>query len=137
MSPDTEIQWPLSWGLTKVRQTPPNAGGPIFLGTETAVFYGLEQWSRRYDMAVVFGKIRRDGPWRYSVAYELVTKDASALNEGEVSRSMFGHVGRSHFGRSSPLALVAQTLETRPPRQTAVSCSRLSVWRRWRGFDLI
>lgn len=55
-----------------------------FLGTETAVFYGLEQWSRRYDMAVVFGKIRRDGPWRYTVAYELVTKDASALNEGEV-----------------------------------------------------
>ena len=55
-----------------------------FLGTETAVFYGLEQWSRRYDMAVVFGKIRREGPWRYTVSYELVTKDASALNEGEV-----------------------------------------------------
>ena len=35
-------------------------------------------------MAVVFGKIRRDGPWRYTVAYELVTKDASSLNEGEV-----------------------------------------------------
>lgn len=55
-----------------------------FLGTETAVFYGLEQWSRLYDMAVVFGKIRRNGPWRYTVTYELVTKNAAALNEGEV-----------------------------------------------------
>ena len=28
---------------------------------------------------------------------------------------MLGHAGRSHLGRSCPLALVAQALETRPP----------------------
>ena len=32
-----------------------------FLGTETAVFYGLEQWSRRYDMAVVLARFEGTG----------------------------------------------------------------------------
>ena len=55
-----------------------------FLGTETAVFYGLEQWSKLYDMAVVFGKIRRVAPWKYKVTYELLAESASELAEGEV-----------------------------------------------------
>jgi len=55
-----------------------------FLGTETAVFYGLEQWSHMYDMAVVYASIRRDGPWKYTLNYELIAEDVTELAEGEV-----------------------------------------------------
>jgi len=55
-----------------------------FLGTETAVFYGLEQWSHMYDMAVVYASIRRKGPWKYALTYELIADDVSGLEEGEV-----------------------------------------------------
>ena len=55
-----------------------------FLGTETAVFYGLEQWSRLYDMAVVYASIRREGPWKYTLTYELIADDVQSLKEGEI-----------------------------------------------------
>ncbi|MDA0945692.1 MAG: lysophospholipid acyltransferase family protein [Bacteroidetes bacterium] len=55
-----------------------------FMGVETAVFYGLEQWSRRYDMAVVYASIRREAPWKYTLHYELVADEVLALPEGEV-----------------------------------------------------
>ena len=55
-----------------------------FLGTETAVFYGLEQWSKMYDMAVVYASIRRVGPWKYTLTYELIADEVSDLPEGEV-----------------------------------------------------
>ena len=55
-----------------------------FLGTETAVFYGLEQWSKMYDMAVVYASIRRVGPWKYTLTYELIADEVSGLPEGEV-----------------------------------------------------
>ena len=54
------------------------------MGVETAVFYGLEQWSRRYDMAVVYASIRREAPWKYTLHYELVADEVLALPEGEV-----------------------------------------------------
>jgi KDO2-lipid IV(A) lauroyltransferase len=55
-----------------------------FLGTETAVFYGLEQWSKMYDMAVVYASIRREAPWKYTLHYELVAEEVLSLPEGEV-----------------------------------------------------
>ncbi len=55
-----------------------------FLGTETAVFYGLEQWSKMYDMAVVYASIRRVGPWKYTLTYELIADEVLDLPEGEV-----------------------------------------------------
>ena len=55
-----------------------------FLGVETAVFYGMEQWSRQFDMAVVYASIRREGAWRYTLHYELVAENVSDLPEGEV-----------------------------------------------------
>lgn len=55
-----------------------------FLGVETAVFYGLEQWSHLYDMAVVYASIRREGPWKYTLTYELIAEDVAGLPDGEV-----------------------------------------------------
>lgn len=55
-----------------------------FLGAETAVFYGLEQWSHMYDMAVVYASIRRKGLWKYTLTYELIAEDVVGLPDGEV-----------------------------------------------------
>ena len=55
-----------------------------FMGLETAVFYGLEQWSTMYDMAVVYASIRRRGPWKYTLTYELIAEDVADLAEGEI-----------------------------------------------------
>lgn len=55
-----------------------------FMGAETAVFFGLEQWSHLYDMAVVYASIRRIGPWKYALNYELVAEDVKGFEQGEV-----------------------------------------------------
>lgn len=71
-------------GFDQSPSDPSKSWWTTFLGTETAVFYGLEQWSRLYDMAVVYGSIRRRGSWKYTLTYELIAEDVQTLEEGEV-----------------------------------------------------
>jgi len=71
-------------GFDQSPADPSKSWWTTFLGTETAVFYGLEQWSKLYDMAVVYASIRRHGPWKYSLTYELICDGEERLGEGEV-----------------------------------------------------
>lgn len=71
-------------GFDQSPSDPHKSWWTTFLGTETAVLYGLEQWSRRHDMAVVYASIRRVKPWHYTLHYELVAETVADLAEGEV-----------------------------------------------------
>ena len=35
-------------------------------------------------MAVVYASIRREGPWKYTLTYELIADDVQSLKEGEI-----------------------------------------------------
>ena len=71
-------------GFDQSPADPSKSWWTTFLGTETAVFYGLEQWSKMYDMAVVYASIRRVRPWKYTLTYELIAEETADLPEGEV-----------------------------------------------------
>lgn len=71
-------------GFDQSPSDPVKSWWTTFLNLETAVHYGMEQWARRYDMAVVYASIRREAPWRYSLHYELVAEDVESLREGEI-----------------------------------------------------
>lgn len=71
-------------GFDQSPADPSKSWWTTFLGTETAVFYGLEQWTKLYDMAVVYANIRRKGAWKYELTYELIHDGETALEEGEV-----------------------------------------------------
>ncbi len=71
-------------GFDQCPSNPRKSWWTTFLGLETPVHYGLEQWARRYDMAVVYASIRHEGPWRYSLHYEVIAEDVSDLAEGVI-----------------------------------------------------
>ena len=71
-------------GFDQSPSNPRKSWWTTFLGLETPVHYGLEQWARRYDMAVVYASIRHEGPWRYSPYYEVIAEDVSDLAEGVI-----------------------------------------------------
>ena len=90
-----------------------------FSGTETAVFYGLEQWSRLYDMAVVYASIRREGPWKYTLTYELIADDVQSLKEGEI------------------LIVVWQGLNVKFPEILLVGCGLHKRWKHTRPANQV
>lgn len=57
-----------------------------FLHQETAWYWGMEQFARTHDMAVVFGHIRKEKRGHYACHYELLTDRPRALEEGDILR---------------------------------------------------
>lgn len=63
-----------------------------FLGIETAVYFGVEQWAHKYDAAVVYGAVSRIGRGRYKVDFRLVEENVKGLNKGHVMDRCLGEL---------------------------------------------
>jgi KDO2-lipid IV(A) lauroyltransferase len=57
-----------------------------FLGQDTAALFGSEKYAKAYDMAVVFGHLRKEGRGQYAIDYELITTDPNAFGHGDLTR---------------------------------------------------
>lgn len=56
-----------------------------FLNQETGVQYGVEKWAREKNIPVVQGNIYKRSRGQYEVVYQLITKDPSSLEEGQIT----------------------------------------------------
>lgn len=60
-----------------------------FLGRETAAYFGAEKYSRDFDMAIVYGYIRKVKRGYYEGTYKVMIEDTAELPEGEVTMRLF------------------------------------------------
>jgi KDO2-lipid IV(A) lauroyltransferase len=68
-------------------QSPPNpnrAWWTTFLGVETPFFAGLDNYTKRYDAAVVYAAVKRTSRGRYELDFKLVLEDINSVEKGEV-----------------------------------------------------
>lgn len=78
----------LTFSVFAIDQSPSNPRKALwltFLGQETACLFGTEKYAREYNLAVVFGHLKKVGRGQYAIEYELVTKDAQAMEHGELT----------------------------------------------------
>lgn len=59
-----------------------------FLGQETAALFGTEKYAVEYNMAVVFGHLRKEGRGQYAIEYELITKEPRTFAHGDLTRML-------------------------------------------------
>jgi len=59
-----------------------------FLGQETACLFGAEKYAREFNLAVVFGHLRKISRGNYAIDYELVTTDASSYEHGKLTEQL-------------------------------------------------
>ncbi|MFN4123077.1 MAG: lysophospholipid acyltransferase family protein [Flavobacteriales bacterium] len=59
----------------------------LFLGRETAVSYGTEHYARKYDMGVVFAKIRKVKRGFYEAEYITIADDVNKFQPGEITKA--------------------------------------------------
>ena len=82
----------VGFGFDQSPQDPMRAWWTTFLGVETPVYFGAEQWANTYDAAVVYGAVRRTGRGRYRVEFRLVEEHVKALNKGHVLDKCLGEL---------------------------------------------
>ncbi|PCJ82347.1 MAG: hypothetical protein COA49_02290 [Bacteroidetes bacterium] len=82
----------VGFGFDQSPQSPKRAWWTTFLGVETAVYFGVEQWAHRYDAAIVYSSVRRVGRGRYKVNFRLVVEDVKELTKGEVVDKCLGEL---------------------------------------------
>jgi len=82
----------VGFGFDQSPQHPKRAWWTTFLGVETPVYFGAEQWAHTYDAAVVYGAVRRTGRGRYNVEFRLVEENVKALNKGHVIDRCLGEL---------------------------------------------
>ena len=82
----------VGFGFDQSPQDPKRAWWTTFLGVETPVYFGAEQWANTYDAAVVYGTVRRTGRGRYKVDFRLVEEHVKALNKGHVLDKCLGEL---------------------------------------------
>ncbi len=56
-----------------------------FLNQDTAVAFGVEKYARKYDMPVVYSRLRREMRGYYSLEFETISAEPMATAEGEIS----------------------------------------------------
>ena len=59
-----------------------------FLGQETACLFGAEKYAKEYDLAIVFGHMKKVSRGKYSINYELVTKNPNSFEHGKLTEKM-------------------------------------------------
>ncbi|MFN5621298.1 MAG: lysophospholipid acyltransferase family protein [Flavobacteriales bacterium] len=59
-----------------------------FLGQETAALFGTEKYAVEYNMAIVFGHLRKEGRGQYAIEYELITKEPRTFAHGDLTRML-------------------------------------------------
>lgn len=55
-----------------------------FLNQETAWYFGLEKWSREFNLPVIYGHIYKLRKGHYETTYELVIDDPKSAEKGEI-----------------------------------------------------
>jgi len=82
----------VGFGFDQSPQHPKRAWWTTFLGIDTPVYFGAEQWAHTYDAAVVYGAVRRTGRGRYNVEFRLVEENVKTLNKGHVMDKCLGEL---------------------------------------------
>lgn len=82
----------VGFGFDQSPSNPKRAWWTTFLGVETPVYFGVEQWAHKYDAAVVYGAVRRTGRGRYKVEFRLVEEHVKGLNKGHVMDRCLGEL---------------------------------------------
>jgi len=82
----------VGFGFDQSPQKANRAWWTTFLGVETAVYFGAEQWAHKYDAAVVYGAVSRKGRGRYEVDFRLVEENVKGLEKGHVIDRCLGEL---------------------------------------------
>jgi KDO2-lipid IV(A) lauroyltransferase len=59
-----------------------------FLGQETACLFGAEKYAKEFNLAIVFGHLRKISRGKYAIDYELVTTDPQPFEHGKLTEKM-------------------------------------------------
>ena len=59
-----------------------------FLGQETACLFGAEKYAKEFNLAIVFGHLRKISRGKYAIDYELVTDDPQSFEHGKLTEKM-------------------------------------------------
>lgn len=59
-----------------------------FLGQETACLFGAEKYAKEFNLAIVFGHLRKISRGKYAIDYELVTTDPQSFENGKLTEKM-------------------------------------------------
>lgn len=86
LAPEAHPKQAVVFGFDQSPADPLKSWWTTFLKQETAWYWGMEQFARTHDMAVVFGHIRKEKRGYYSCHYELITDQPRALEEGDILR---------------------------------------------------
>jgi KDO2-lipid IV(A) lauroyltransferase len=81
----------LHFSVFAIDQSPSNprkAHWIEFLGQETACLFGAEKYAREFNLAVVFGHLRKISRGKYAIDYELVTTDANSYEHGKLTEQL-------------------------------------------------
>lgn len=72
------------YGFDQSPANPKKAYWSTFLNQDTAMYYGPERHAKQYDMAVVYGRLRKTKRGHYTVRYDLVTENPNDFGDGEI-----------------------------------------------------
>lgn len=81
----------LTFSVFAIDQSPSNprkAHWIQFLGQDTACLFGTEKYAREYNLAVVFGHLKKIGRGKYAIEYELVTKEPRSMAHGQLTSQL-------------------------------------------------
>jgi KDO2-lipid IV(A) lauroyltransferase len=67
---------------------PRNAYWIDFLGQETACLFGAEKYAKEFNLAVVFGHLRKISRGKYAIDYELITTNPRDYEHGKLTEEM-------------------------------------------------
>ncbi len=84
-------QQDLFFSVFAIDQSPSNprkAHWIEFLGQETACLFGAEKYAKEFNLAVVFGHLRKISRGKYAIDYELVTTDACSYEQGKLTEQL-------------------------------------------------
>jgi KDO2-lipid IV(A) lauroyltransferase len=59
-----------------------------FLGQETGCLFGAEKYAKEYNLAIVFGHLKKISRGKYAIDYELVTKEPNSFEHGKLTEKM-------------------------------------------------
>ena len=59
-----------------------------FLGQETACLFGAEKYAKEFNLAIVFGHLRKISRGKYAIDYELLTTDPQSFEHGKLTEKM-------------------------------------------------
>ena len=59
-----------------------------FLGQETACLFGAEKYAKEFNLAIVFGHLRKISRGKYAIDYELLTDDPQSFEHGKLTEKM-------------------------------------------------